>query len=236
MTVRPAATPLGSNPSSGRHDGRGTSRTTNPPCAATSDRTCSAYAGWSVATSTCPSRDEPGRQQIQGGGLHEPSLEVAPLRPRVGEEQVHGRQPTRTDPVGEQLDRVADLDPEVRHAGRLRRREHPGDTGHVDVDGEHVVVRVRRRIRDGRSPVSATDLEDHRCLAPERLTGTSGPGGNPREGRYRSSRSPVSADRLPCRPAYVRTRPRGRAGLGPVPERCHVPTVAESNPSGVTHY
>src|SRR6476620_6402573 len=42
---------------------------------------------------------------------------------------------------------------------------------------------------------------------PNASLGTSGPGGNPREGRYRSSCPRVSADRLPCRPAYVRTRP-----------------------------
>ena len=170
----------------------------------------------------------PGWTPARTGARH-----VSPFGPRVGEEQVHRGQPGRLNTFGQQFHRVADLDPHVRHPGGLRRREQAGDAGHMDVDGEHVVGRVPCRIRDGRGPVPTSDVEDNRRLAPEGLHPNEWSRWKPREGRYRSSRSRVSADRRPCRPAYERIRSCSRSGLIPAGGLDDMPLAWRSRPLGV---
>ena len=65
-----------------------------------------------------PAGRQPRGDQVEGVLLHEPPLGVLVLRPRVGEEQVHGGQGCRGDPVGEERQRVPGVHPQVRDAGR----------------------------------------------------------------------------------------------------------------------
>ncbi len=211
--------PCGSNPSTGRHGGRGASRTTNPPCAATSPRTCSAYAGLVGRDEHVTVRDEPVASRSSSRTPDEPALDVAALRPRVREEQVDGGQRSGRDPVGQQR--------------RRRRRSRPGGSARRPISAA-ASIRATPGTWTSTARTSWAGWPPHTRWPRPRAR--SPPRGRPaRRGRrpraapaapaaadaVRSgtgpSRSRVSAERRPCRPAYVRTRPRSGAAEVPSP-------------------
>ena len=154
-----------------------------------------------------PVRDEPGRQQVQRRRLHEPALRVPPLGPRVGEEQVHRRQPGRR----RRGRSTAPPRRRSRPAGSALRpspprravRATPGTwTSTASTSWSGCAAAYAMAAAPCPHPMSRTTGASR----PNASRGTSGPGGSPRAGQV--PLQPLLGERRPAAlPPRIRADP-----------------------------
>jgi hypothetical protein len=163
--------------------------------------TCSAYAAQSVATCSRPPARSREATSSQNAGETRRRLPCRSLRPRVGEEGPHLRQGRRRHHGAQEHQRIAVGDPDVGQPAGLDQLEQVPGAGGVDVDREHVDLRLRRRHPRGRLAHAEADLEHHGAARPNSSGRSSGrpSTSTPYVGQSRSSASACEPVTLPLR-------------------------------------
>jgi len=108
------------------------------------------------------------RERAHERRLHEPSLVMALLRPRVGEEHVHAGERALRDHRLDDLDGIVPDHAQVRQRAVLDAVEQGPDARRVHLDREEARVGMRSRDRGRGLAHAAADLEHDRRIATER--------------------------------------------------------------------
>ena len=150
---------------------------------------------------------QPVGDQRHGGRLQQPTLVVARLGPRIGEEHPHPGQRVRLEHVLEDVDAVAADQPDVADAFAVDRGEQLSKPAAVNLHRHHVDVGLGLCHRQRRRARSAADFEHDRGRTPEPRLGVQQGGGTAGVAGVHADLGPQPIPR-----GLLRTGQRGAAG------------------------